>query len=577
MTAASACSTALAEPAALAAMLLAIAPRQLRGANLRAPAGAARDAWIESYCTLACQTPPIRLPPSVTDDALDGGLDLSATLSAGMPIYRAGTIDAATGRTLLLAMAERWSRPTAARVAAALDRSDGSDAFTVVALDEGLDDDERPPEALLDRVAFHLVDLPAPTADRPTQERIAEARSRLPAVEMTDDMIETLVDVAGRMGIASIRPIQFAVHAARAHASLSGRSTVDEGDVTAAATLVLAPRAIALPAPPMKEPDLEQRSDDDPAPDIDEASTEQPNSSPQDRIVEACVAHLPKNLLDGMRSATSGRAKGERGRKGASKLAGRQGRTVGARKGVPKHGERLSLSATLLAAAPWQRVRRRDESARTSTLPRPFHFRKDDLRLHRHKITQRVTTVFSVDASGSSAIHRLAEAKGAVEQLLAQSYVRRDRVALIAFRARRAEALLHPTRSLARARRALAELPGGGATPLASGIREAHVMAGAVLRSGQQCHVVVLTDGCANVDTEGRAGRVAAFDEALLMARRVRADGIASLVIDISPAPGQQSLALADALGARYVPLPHGCAENITEAVRQFRRAGHTG
>jgi magnesium chelatase subunit D len=98
-----------------------------------------------------------------------------------------------------------------------------------------------------------------------------------------------------------------------------------------------------------------------------------------------------------------------------------------------------------------------------------------------------------------------------------------------------------------------------------------------VLRSGQQCHVVILTDGCANMDTEGRAGRPAALDEALLMARRLRADGIASLVIDISPTPGQQSLALAEALGALYVPLPHGGAESISETVRQFRRAGDAG
>jgi len=572
MTSAPACSTALAEPAALAAVLLAIAPHQLRGANLRTHSGVARDAWIESYCALTHQPPPIRLPPSVTDDALDGGLDLSATLSAGMPIYRAGTIHAAAGRTLLLAMAERWSRPTAARVAAAMDRAD---AFTVIALDEGFDDDERPPESLLDRVAFHLVDVPMPIADRPTLDRIADARSRLPGVDVTDDMVEMLVDVAGRLGIASSRPIQFAVHAARAHASLFGRRAVDESDATAAAALVLAPRAIALPAQPMNEPDREQLSDDDPAPDVDEDATEpQDRTSQQDRVVAACVAHLPKNLLDGMRSAAIRRGKGEKGRKDECKLSCRQGRTVGVRKGLPKRGERLSLSATLLAAAPWQLMRRRDECARVPTPSRRFYFRKDDLRLHRYKATQRVTTVFSVDASGSSAVHRLAEAKGAVEQLLAQSYVRRDRVALIAFRARRAEALLHPTRSLARARRALAELPGGGATPLASGIREAHVMAGAVLRSGQQCHVVVLTDGCANVDTEGRAGRVAAFDEALLMARRVRADGIASLVIDISPAPGQQSLALADALGARYVPLPHGGAASITQAVREFRRGG---
>ena len=49
------------------------------------------------------------------------------------------------------------------------------------------------------------------------------------------------------------------------------------------------------------------------------------------------------------------------------------------------------------------------------------------------------TTIFAVDASGSAAMHRLAEVKGAVELLLADCYVRRDQVALLSFRGRTAE------------------------------------------------------------------------------------------------------------------------------------------
>ena len=96
--------------------------------------------------------------------------------------------------------------------------------------------------------------------------------------------------------------------------------------------------------------------------------------------------------------------------------------------------------------------------------------RRDDFRMTRFQQRTRTTTIFVVDASGSSALNRLAEAKGAVELLLADCYVRRDQVALLAFRGKEAELLLPPTRSLVRAKRSLAGLPGGGGTPLAAGI-----------------------------------------------------------------------------------------------------------
>jgi len=46
----------------------------------------------------------------------------------------------------------------------------------------------------------------------------------------------------------------------------------------------------------------------------------------------------------------------------------------------------------------------------------------------RYQQRSQTLTIFAVDASGSSALNRLAEAKGAVELLLADCYVRRDLV-----------------------------------------------------------------------------------------------------------------------------------------------------
>ncbi len=62
--------------------------------------------------------------------------------------------------------------------------------------------------------------------------------------------------------------------------------------------------------------------------------------------------------------------------------------------------------------------------------------------------------------------------------------MRRDRVAVLAFRGRGAQLLLPPTRSLVRAKRSLAGLPGGGGTPLAAGIDAGSALAGDVRRRG---------------------------------------------------------------------------------------------
>jgi magnesium chelatase subunit D len=220
---------------------------------------------------------------------------------------------------------------------------------------------------------------------------------------------------------------------------------------------------------------------------------------------------------------------------------------------------------TLRAAAPWQRVRAREAAGDAS--PR-VHVRPDDFRIVRFKQRTPTTTIFVVDASGSAALHRLAEAKGAVELLLADCYVRRDRVALIAFRGTTAELVLPATRSLARARRSLAGLPGGGGTPLAAGIDCAAELAVTLARRGDAPLLILLTDGKANVARDGSGGRPAAERDALAAARAARAAGIAALFIDTAPRPEAAAERVAVAMGARYLPLPHADARSVSRAAR---------
>jgi magnesium chelatase subunit D len=244
-----------------------------------------------------------------------------------------------------------------------------------------------------------------------------------------------------------------------------------------------------------------------------------------------------------------------------------RGRPAGSRAGKLKSGERLNILETLRAAAPWQRLRRDAHGRPPADNPRII-VKATDFRIQKRKHPAESATIFAVDASGSHALHRLAEAKGAIELLLSQCYVRRDRVALVSFRGKSADVLLSPTRSLARAKRTLSSLPGGGATPLAAGLDVAAAIALQERKRGASPTIVVLTDGKANVDRLGNKSRSAGEADALAAGRGVRAIGLRALLVDTSPQRHVQARALAEAMGARYLPLPHADAAAVTHAVR---------
>jgi magnesium chelatase subunit D len=232
----------------------------------------------------------------------------------------------------------------------------------------------------------------------------------------------------------------------------------------------------------------------------------------------------------------------------------------------PSDGKRLDLIATLRAAAPWQHTRPPTTRARVQ-------IRAADFRIRRYAERNETLTIFAVDASGSQALHRLAEAKGAVETLLADCYIRRDQVALIGFRGACASILLPPTRSLPRAKRCLAGLPGGGGTPLALGIDAASTLADAARRRGQTPLIVLLTDGRANIDRHGKPDRATAHEHAMASARAARRLGCTALLIDTGPQADPRTGELAAAMGATHIALPYLDAGRMTAVVKATQAA----
>lgn len=575
--------------AAWALRLLALDPAGLGGLWLRGPAGPARDALLaELSALLPAGTPWRRCPLGIDDARLLGGLDLGLSVAAGRPVVQRGLLADAQGGLLQLGMAERAPPALAGRLAQALDAG----GLALLALDEGLPPEEGLAAGLADRLGLVLdIDSLADAAalpPPPATERAAAA-ARLAALPFDAATAEALCACAQALGIASARAPWQAWRAACAAAAWRGAATVEHVDAELAARLVLAPRARSLPAPPPAEPEAEARTDpvppspaDAPAAPADASppagDTDRPEPAPvepplDERLLAAAQAALPPGLLALLAAGLRPRAHGGAGRHGAAASLASSGRPLPPRRGPPRGPQRLDLLATLRAALPWQRLRLQ-ERAQHGLPPAASRWliRRDDFHARRYRRPAETTTVFVVDASGSQAMSRLAEAKGAVELLLADCYVRRDRVALIAFRGTGAELLLPPTRSLVRAKRALAALPGGGGTPLAAGIE-----AGGQLASRLQAHgdgraqLVFLTDGRANVDRQGRGGRPGAMADAEAAARRLAGTGIASLLIDTAARPAPEAATLAAQMGARYLALPQGRAASLHQAVRAAR------
>jgi len=571
------------------AALLAVDPVGLAGVVLRGPADPRRDEWLEALRKLLpADAPWRRVPLGIADSRLLGGLDLAASLSAGRPIAQAGLLSEANGGIIILPMAERVESQMIARIAAVLDSGalrvarEGitmarATRFGIVAMDEGASEEEQVTEALSDRLAFRLsfdtTSLQRAEPVMPTRAEIEAARRRLSRVQMPADLPQAFCAAALALGILSLRAPVFALPCARAAAALAGRTEVTREDAALAAQLILAPRARQVPEAPAEEQEQPPEQQQEPS----NADTQQQQDQPslEDLVLAAAQASLPAGLLAGLGVAARQMARqaASSGRSGMMRRSAQRGRPIGARPAAWRAGLRLALVETMRVAAPWQEYRRREKPHHAALV----HIRRADVRIRRDKQNSETTTIFLVDASGSAALHRLAEAKGAVELLLADCYVRRDRVAVIAFRGRGAEVLLEPTHSLVRAKRSLAALPGGGGTPLASGIAAGYAMAEASRKRGQTPVIVALTDGRANVTRDGLGGRATAESEALDTARLFKASGIAALLIDTAPRPQAFSRDLASAMGARYVPLPFADAARMSAAVRQAARAPASG
>ena len=594
--------------------------------------------------------PFINLPLNVTEDRLLGGLALEATLQQGRRVAERGLLAEANRGILYcdeLNLLDdgpgNYLMDALSRGRLALEREGLSAEYpTEFVLIGTFDPDEgeiRP--GLLDRIGMMVAVGAASQAEVRVEimQRVLEwerhprrvageydettgllralveaGRAQLPLVTITDEQRLALSEIALRLGVPGNRADLLAVRAALASAALQGHNQPDEADLKLAVQLVLLPRATRLPEPP--PPDEPPPPEDEPPPppetpdEPEDDQTDQPRpQEPQleDLVLAALATEIPTDILNLVQARQTRAKAGSRG----EALNWQRGRHIQSVAGKPGRG-RIAIIDTLRAAAPFQTLRGRPLDITTgagqaqSNIHSPgksegqnqltgqvggskskIQIRADDLRLKRYKDKAGVLFIFVVDASGSMALNRMREAKGAVTQLLQQAYVHRDKVALVSFRGREAEVLLPPSQSVELAKRSLDVLPTGGGTPLASALLTSRKLSQQARQQGiNKTMIVLITDGRGNVllneddqtaSLSKEARKTRASEEVTQLAGLLLAEGLSAVVLDTQTSFLSKGDAanLARQLGARYVYLPRAdarsIAANVANAAEELR------
>jgi magnesium chelatase subunit D len=224
----------------------------------------------------------------------------------------------------------------------------------------------------------------------------------------------------------------------------------------------------------------------------------------------------------------------------------------------------LAFDATLRAAAPFQKER--SEQRKTVA----FAIRSVDFQRKVRVKKAANLILFVVDASWSMAVaERMAATKGAILSLLTDAYQRRDRVGLVVFQKNRATLILPPTNSVQLAKRALADIPVGGKTPLSAGLFMAHQ----VIQKERLLHpdinplIILLTDGAGNVSMTN----LPPPEESNRLAEQIALDEIRSVVINMEHTAFDQGLAqsLAFHLNGPCYTLSELKAEALYQKVKE--------
>jgi len=401
------------------------------------------------------------------------------------------------------------------------------------------------------------------------KEKISEARKLLRQVSMSDDLLRSIASTCIDLGVKTHRAEIVITRTAKTIAAFDGRTEVNSEDVKKAMQLALAHRMRSRPFEPptlnkdkleksmqqhqhehqQQNPKQQKKQEQQPQqPDENQDAKQTQASQPQEQVfeigtpIDVRAINMPRKRDRIARRKTGGR------RMNTLALRNR-GRYL--RQRMPQEGKDIAIDATIRAAAPYQKVR---------FGPNAIRVKSEDIREKERVGKTSAVVLFVVDASGSmGAMQRMESAKGAVLSLLMDSYQKRDKIGMVAFKGKDAELILPPCSSVDLALSRLQELPTGGKTPLSAGLSRALQLLQGELRKDEETKpmMVLISDGRANV---GMGGKIR--DELMEISERSKQMGVHTLVIDTEVVESSfmdmrlgYCHEIADTCGGKYYPI----------------------
>ena len=593
------------------ALVCAAVDDDLLGVLIKGPTGTAKSVLVRSFVEMLPEKNIVNIPQNVTDEQLFGGLDIEDAIKFGKTTIKGGILQRADGNILYIDNINLFDPKTLGSilecvesekviieregisaeydlrttVIATMDPAeqalpdDIADRFDICVQSYSAQDAGTRDVIILSNLEFEAD--PEGFSERYSQEdsavllAIDKARKTLKNTRITESDLKKISRVCLELNVKGHRADISSARTAKILAAVDGRTSVSDADIKEAAVLCLLHRRKDA----VKEGNIFQPQRDE-TPPVEERVSETVISAaveenPEDEEAAAeCQEQIPEELsggfgvgedlgtvaeiidsvkekledMDNVEAVRLHKIAGHTGKRKSIAVKKRAGRYRGFK--IPNgRSTDPAFDATVRAAAPYQRIRENNGLS--------INIEQQDIREKIRLKRDSCSFLFAVDVSGSLVKSgMMKDIKNGVKAMLMDSYVQRDKVALLTFRTGEVKISVPFTRSAEGICDILENTMTGDGTPLGPALLLIKkYMANYVRKNPEErCYVILITDGEATYP-------VVRGKDATLELKKVTAvmkiPNTEWVVVDSSLVPGKVNYAanLSNMLGGRYIRL----------------------